>query len=284
MPVEGRFEIAGPDGSRISFAAGGRGPTTVLLLHGIPGWSGSWGPVAKRLPARLRVLAPDLIGFGQSSTSHDIRRIHARGQAEALLDALDRMGVHEAAVVGHDFGGPIAIWMTKLRPGFVSHLGLVSTNAFPDTPIPFPLSMLKMPVVGDVVERFMMSPTGLRMMLRRGVGTPGVRLSGDEYVGAPGQAAAIREIFAYSLRNLSDLYTPVEEALRQVQLPGFVAWGTADPFFPVAQGQRVAAAIPSATFVVLEAAGHFLPEERPDEVASLIETMVGTYAPAGAGH
>ena len=144
----------------------------------------------------------------------------------------------------------------------------------PDTPIPFPLTLVRLPIVGGVVERVLMSPASLRMMVRRGVGRPAVRISGQAYVGDRQQADAIRSIFALSLRNLRALYAPTKEALGLLDIPAFVAWGSRDPFFDVSQGRRVADAIRGAPLTVFDGAGHFLPKERPQEIADLISDMI----------
>jgi cis-3-alkyl-4-acyloxetan-2-one decarboxylase len=253
----------------------GEGETSLLLLHGIPGHRGAWDQVVDRLPASHRVLVPDLLGFGGSSRPNPGAALHAAAQAEALVALLDRLKIPRVIVVGHDFGGPVALWMTRIRPGLVTHLGLAASNAMPDTPIPFPLNLLKAPVLGGIVERATMSPTALRMMIGRGIGRPKVSIDRHAYVGDSGQARAIRSIFAMSLRNLRELYTPTKDALEALSIPTFVAWGDRDPFFAVKEGQRVADAVDGASFTVFDGAGHFLPEERPQELAELIAKLAG---------
>ncbi len=251
----------------------GDGETSLLLLHGIPGHRGAWDQVVDRLPAGHRVLVPDLLGFGGSSRPTPGAALHAAAQAEALVALLDRLRIPRVIVVGHDFGGPVALWMTRIRPGLVTHLGLAASNAMPDTPIPFPLNLLKAPILGGIVERATMSPTALRMMIGRGTGRPKVNIDRRAYVGDRRQARATRSIFAMSLRNLHELYTPTMDALHALDIPTFVAWGDRDPFFAVEEGQRVADAVAGASFTVFEGAGHFLPEERPQELADLIAKL-----------
>ena len=113
------------------------------------------------------------------------------------------------------------------------------------------------------------------MMLRQGVGTPRVRVDPAGAVGDRDQARAIATIFQASLLRLRELYQPIEDALRSVAVPSFVAWGDHDPFFSVEQGRRTAGAIAGSRFELLAGAGHFLPEERPEAIASLIVDLVG---------
>lgn len=67
---------------------------------------------------------------------------------------------------------------------------------------------------------------------------------------------------------MEELYRPVESALAAVDVPTLVGWGDCDPFFPVSVGERTAELIPNARFRVYEGCGHFVPEERPKEVAA----------------
>lgn len=77
-----------------------------------------------------------------------------------------------------------------------------------------------------------------------------------------------------SLRQLAELYRPVEDALGAISVPTLVGWGDHDPFFPVEQGRRTAEAVPGAELRLYEGAGHFLPEERPEELAADIALLV----------
>lgn len=242
----------------------------LLLLHGIPGFGGAWDKVVDLLPDGYRIVVPDLLGFGGSSRPTSGVELHAEAQAKGLVALLDHLRIDKVTVVGHDFGGPVALWMTRLRPDLVTHLGLAAANVMPDTPIPAPLNLVRAPVLGVVLERALMSPGSLSMMVGRGVGRPKPAIDRRSYVGDKRQARAIRTIFAMSLRNLTELYTPTQQALKALDVPTFVAWGDRDPFFKVTEGQRIADAVFGASFTVFDGAGHFLPEERPTELAQLI--------------
>lgn len=249
----------------------GSGPA-VLLLHGIPGSVRSWEPVAQLLANDHRVLAPDLLGFGASPRPREPAL--ADRQAAVLAATLDHIGVERATVVGHDFGGPVALHLQRARPDLVSGLLLSATNAFPDTPIPLPIAAVTWPLVGRLAERVLFTPPLLRLMLRNGAGSPRPHLDADVYIGDSEQAWAIRSIFATSLRELDALYRPLAEHLAAVHVPASVVWGACDPFFSVAVGERTADALPDAQLVVLEGCGHFVPAERPTELAQEIRQLV----------
>lgn len=155
------------------------------------------------------------------------------------------------------------------RPDLVGALGLLATNAFADTAIPFPLSGVTWPLVGPAASRLLFSGPSLRLLTRRMVGTPRIRLDSRAYVGDAAQARAIRMIFTDSLANLAERYRPLEAILSRAGVPAAVIWGDRDPFFPLAHGKRTAAAL-AVDLRVLPGAGHALPDERPDEVAAAI--------------
>lgn len=216
---------------------------------------------------------------------HSGARGVVQGDAPTLAADLDGQMmvtyVHAEAsarlVAGHDFGGPVALLLARSRPDLVTHLALFSTNAFTDTPVPFPLSTINTPLVGRLAASVLFSTPSLWLMLRSGTGRPRTHLNVAAHLGDWRQQSAIRTIFEGSLRHLAELYAPVEDALETVRVPAHVGWGARDPFFTVEQGRRTATAL-RAAFELLPEAGHFLPEERPVEVAAAIRSLA--LAPA----
>lgn len=257
--------------SGLAYRRAGSGPT-VVLLHGIPGSAASWQLVSAELPGSFDVIVPDLLGFGASSRPRSLDDLHAPAQAAALAELLDELGLETATVIGHDFGGPIALTLASSRPALISALGLLATNAFTDTPIPFPLSMVTMPLIGPLARRGLFSRPSLRMMLRQGVGRGSTPPDPQTHLGGRDQQHAIATIFAGSLTRLAELYGPVEAALGQIDVPAFVGWGDRDPFFDLAQGERTAATL-GVELRVYAGAGHFLPHERPHDVAADIAAL-----------
>jgi pimeloyl-ACP methyl ester carboxylesterase len=248
--------------------------TAVVLLHGIPGAAASWTAVARDLATDHRVIVPDLLGFGASSRPTDIEKLHAAGQALVLDRALEQLGVDRALVAGHDFGGPVALLLHRARPERVAGLLLAATNTFPDTPIPFPIVAVTWPVIGPVLARALFSRPALRLMTKQAVGVGACPVDIDAAVGDRAQASAIRRIFTHSLRQLAHLYGPIEAELARVDVPAAVLWGDRDPFFPVAQGERLTAALDGSSLDVVAGSGHFLPEEQPGAATNAIRALV----------
>lgn len=249
---------------------------TFLLLHGIPGCAATWTHLRETLAPDHRVIAPDLVGFGAHVANVDGDELLAPAQARHVLDRLDSADVERVVLVGHDFGGPVAAHLIAIAPERFDALGLFATNVFPDTRIPFPLSLVTAPMIGTAAARMLFSRRSLTMMIRRGVGDPGIALQPEQLIGGAEQHRAIASIFANSLRRLTELYTPIRDTLASVTVPTLIGWGERDPFFPVAVGERTAELIPGARLRVYAGAGHFLPDERPVLIAADLAELAET--------
>lgn len=241
--------------------------TPVVLLHGVFGASPVWAGVAPALAARHRVVAIDLLGFGDSDRPADPEALWAPNQAAAVIEALDAIGVGRTAFVGYDYGGPVALTLSHAHPERVSAMVLTATNAFPDAPIPFPLSAMFLPLMGGLIERALFSRAGLRIAARAGAGS-GFRPDAALILGDRAQSAAVAALFHRALRQLATQYAPVEEALRALRVPTLVVWGDKDLFFSLEQGRRTAEGVEAAQFEVYPGVGHFVPEERPERFAA----------------
>lgn len=253
------------------------GPRTgppVLLLHGIPGSSASWTHVESAIAARVQTIVPDLLGFGDSPGFY--RDGHAAEQAEALLRMLDSHRIESAHVVGFDFGGPTAVLLHRRSAERVRSLTLAATNVFTDTPIPAPLRIAKVPLLGELIFGAMFGRVGLSAMWYRATGDrnsfPRERFFAE--AGGDNGISTARHIFLRSLRDLKGTYREIEDTLAHLAVPTCVVWGDRDPFFPLAIGRRTQTAIPGASLEVLRGCGHFIPAERPEDFAAIIEKTV----------
>ena len=264
--------------SGLSYFRIGRGPPLVLL-HGIPGSAASWLRVADELSADADLIIPDLLGFGASERPRALAELHAAAQADALCGLVDELGIRSFSVAGHDFGGSVALLLYGRRPETVRHLALFATNAFTDTPIPFPLSLATWRVLSKFAAALLFSRTSLRAMIRIGTGARPAEIDSATYLGDARQVRAIRTVFAGSLSHLRELYAPVEAQLVHVTVPRFVGWGDKDPFFSVAQGERTARAL-RVPLRVYPGAGHFLPAERPHELAADLRKLLAASGSA----
>lgn len=257
-----------------SYLTGGEGPP-VVFLHGIPGSALTWEAVATRMQEQYRVIVPDLRGFGQSEPP--VGDSYMEGQARAIKELLDLLGVKECALVTHDFGGPVGLTMMRLFPEFtVRELVLSDTNVFTDTYVPPPLRIAKIPLVNTVFFQLMVGNRfGFRMLYRGAVKEKeAASWSNFQRHLTPSGMAMTRRIFQRSLADLEANYGDVERMLPDIQSRTLVLWGDGDPFFSTGVGERTRAAIPEAELIVFDETGHFVPEERPADVATAIHDFL----------
>ena len=113
-------------GHRVSFQAAGSGDELVVLLHGITSTSDAWREVMPELAERYTVVAPDMIGHGRSAKPRGDYSLGA--YAAGVRDLLAVLGFDRGTVVGHSFGGGIAMQFSYLFPEYVERMALISSG------------------------------------------------------------------------------------------------------------------------------------------------------------
>jgi haloalkane dehalogenase len=126
-------QIAAVRGTTIAYLQGGAG-RPIVLLHGNPTSSYLWRNVIPHLHGHGRVIAPDLVGHGDSAKlpgTGDARYSLAEHQAyvDALLDELDVR--EDVVLVGHDWGGPLAFDWARRHPDAVAGIAYLETIVMP---------------------------------------------------------------------------------------------------------------------------------------------------------
>lgn len=100
-------------GERVAYREAGQGPV-LLLIHGMAGSSYTWRAVIPQLSKRYRVIAPDLIGHGQSAKPRGDYSLGAF--AVWLRDLLDELGISRVTLVGQSLGGGVAMQFVHQHP------------------------------------------------------------------------------------------------------------------------------------------------------------------------
>src|SRR4051795_10066162 len=113
-------------GHRVGYRSAGDGDQVMLLLHGITSTSEAWREVLPRLAERYTVIAPDMIGHGRSAKPRGDYSLGA--YAAGVRDLLAVLGYERGSVVGHSFGGGIAMQFSYLFPEYVERMALVSSG------------------------------------------------------------------------------------------------------------------------------------------------------------
>src|SRR5919112_4396099 len=112
-------------GHRVYYRRAGQGPP-VVLIHGMVNSSRHWEGVARRLASDYTVIAPDLIGHGDSAA---VRGDYSLGaHAAAIRDLLAVIGIDRATIVGHSLGGGVAMQFFYQFPQRTERLALISSG------------------------------------------------------------------------------------------------------------------------------------------------------------
>src|SRR3954454_1506307 len=112
-------------GHTVVYRTMGSGPP-VVLIHGMVNSSRHWRRVAERLAERHTVIAPDLLGHGDSATPRADYSLGAH--ATVIRDLLSALGIERATMVGHSLGGGVAMVFFWQFPERVERLALVSSG------------------------------------------------------------------------------------------------------------------------------------------------------------
>lgn len=248
--------------------------TPVVLLHGSGtgvSAAANWWRTLPALADRMRVLAPDLIGFGATVTATDTE-YGIKEWGAHVVRILDALGVEAAYLVGNSLGGWIALQLAADHPDRV--LGVVSmgTGGAPST------AATAAHATPDI------SLDGMRRGLGSFVTDPS--LVPDAMVHARQRVAE----FDVSSGRLSDVIGARErdrtavpltrEVLARVQAPTLLVHGLQDVIIPAARTWALLEDLPSADAVLLNGCGHWSQLERGDVFASLVADFVaGRWRP-----
>jgi pimeloyl-ACP methyl ester carboxylesterase len=264
-----------PDGGTIHAVERGQG-RPLVLLHGITLRHDVWAPQFHQLSDRYRLVAVDLRGHGASVAGEDgfgIGRL-----ADDLATLLDGLDLRDAVVIGHSMGGMTAMQFCGQHPEVlaerVSGLVFVATRAHQVLPPLLDAGARALVARGEQVLAASGDIPG-----RGVVNTRVVRLAfGDDPHPRAVQAVAemgqsmVPDALVPSLAGLIEHDARV--ALRATHTPSLVIVGTRDVLTPVPAGRHLAHLLPNSELVVLPRTGHQIMQERPIELAELIDAFV----------
>ncbi|ETB24849.1 alpha/beta fold hydrolase [Mycobacterium avium] len=267
-------------GDRVAFRDQGKGEV-LLLIHGMAGSSETWRSVIPPLAKKFRVIAPDLLGHGESAKPRTDYSLGAF--AVWLRDFLDELGVSRATVIGHSLGGGVAMQFVYQHPDYAQRLILISSGGLgPD--VGWVLRLLSAPGAELVLPVIAPTPVlsignKLRSWLRgAGIQSPrGAELWNAYSSLSDGET---RQSFLKTLRSVVDYRGQAVSALNRLrlreELPVMAIWGERDGIIPVDHAYAAHEARTDARLEVLPDVGHFAQVEAPMRVVELIEDFIAT--------
>ncbi|HEY0318581.1 MAG TPA: alpha/beta hydrolase [Solirubrobacterales bacterium] len=287
MQAAGAFEAHEVDlhGHRAVYRVAGSGPT-VVLIHGMINSSRHWEAVATRMSRSYRVIAPDLIGHGDSATPRGDYSLGAH--AATIRDLLTTIGVERATIVGHSLGGGVAMQFFYQFPQRTERLVLISSGGLGHevspllrgAALPGSATLLRLAAQAQVVGAIAAAGAGMRA---RGNKT-GVYLQAVARALGPLGEPGSRRAFLQTLRSVIDVQGQRVSARDRLYLlgdmPTLLVWGERDRTIPIAHGLEAERSIPNCRFETLARAAHFPNLEDPEGLAAVLEDFLATTSPA----
>lgn len=275
-------------GHRVRLRHCGDGPA-VVLVHGITGRSDQWDPAIEHLAPAHTVIAPDLLGHGESAKPRGDYSLGA--YASAIRDTIVALGYDRATIVGHSLGGGVAMQFAYQFPTHTDRLGLVSTGGLGEDVNIF-LRAATLPgaeLVLPLITKAWVTGTGRRVA--GWLGSIGLTPGSDVTEIARGYASLAdpeaRAAFLCTARSVIDHRGQRVSARDRLYLahavPTMIVWGERDRIIPVSHGHWAAEAMPGSRFTVFEDAGHFPHLDRPLPFARALTKFVKETKPARLG-
>lgn len=276
-----RERTATLNGYDFSYTDSGKGPA-LLFIHGLTGSQRNWAHLIDALNHDHRVLAPDLFGHGASAKPKGDYSLTAH--AATMRDLLDLLGIDRVTLVGHSFGGGIAMQFCYLFPERVERLVLVASGGLGPDVSPLlraatvPGSEWVLRVVASSWVRGCVEASG-RILARTGwQASPETTEMWRGFTSLTD--ADTRRAFLATTRGVID---PGGQSVSAhdflpmaTQIPTLVVWGTRDRVIPAWHASTAHQTIAGCRVELFIGAGHYPHLDEPDRFAGVLRTfMVG---------
>ncbi|XHX79690.1 MAG: alpha/beta fold hydrolase [Stenomitos frigidus ULC029] len=256
----------------------------LLFLHSFGGGASAyeWSKVYPAFLDSHRVLAPDLLGWGQSD--HPVRDYQVADYLTTLTEFIQQTCTAPVTIVASSLTGAIAIRLAILQPTLVKALFLVSPSGFADfgqdAGRRLPLQVINTPLLDQLIYTLgATTDVSVRSFLERFLFAQADRVS-QEMVAAYLESAQQPNAQYAALAFLrGDLYFDLARYLPQLSIPTAILWGKQTQFTNVNLGQRLASLNPSSikAFVPIADAGVLAHLEQPAIVIGLLRQFLQEF-------
>jgi pimeloyl-ACP methyl ester carboxylesterase len=276
-------------GHRVSYRRAGEGPV-IVLVHGIAGSAQTWEEVIPPLTREHTVIAPDMLGHGDSAKPRGDYSLGAF--ASGIRDLLVALEIERATIVGHSLGGGIAMQFAYQFPERVERLVLVSSGGLGDEVSPL-LRSATLPGAEYVLPLLVAEPIRNAVgVVSRALGRIGLRPSHDLEEIATGFARLgdieARQAFILTVSGVIDIGGQVVSARDRLYLaeevPTLLIWGERDRIIPAAHGRAAHEAMPGSRILIYEGAGHFPYRSQPWRFVEDLLEFIDTTDPAAVDY
>ncbi len=271
-------------GHEVAYRREGSGPV-ILLIHGITSGSATWERALRRLARGHTVIAPDLLGHGESAKPRGDYSLGAF--AAGLRDLLLALDLERATVVGHSLGGGVAMQLAYQFPERVERLVLVSSGglgkevnlvlraaSLPGSEIVLPLITASWVAAAGRVVGGTLRRLGLQL---------GADLEGLSQGYASLSDPRARRAFVHTVRAVIDpsgqRVSAHDRLYLSAGMPSLICWGARDRIIPVRHGEQAHAAMPGSRLEILADGGHFPHNDDPDWFSETLGSFIAQTEP-----
>ena len=276
-PFESRF-FATPSGHRMHFVDEGVGEP-IVFVHGNPAWSFEFRHLIEGLRSEFRCVAPDHIGFGLSSRSDRREDHHPESHANRFAVLLDHLDLRDMTLFMTDWGGPIGLDFARKHPDRVRRIALANSWCWPvgDDFHFKSFSALMSSWIGQYlikrhnifVNKVMPKAVGNRNIL-----TPEIMAhyrAAQPSPAARAASAALPGVIVGASEWLGSIW---RERAAFASKPALIVWGHQDMAFRKKELDRWKSALSDVVPHEFEDCGHFLAEEAPETLQTVLRAFI----------
>jgi len=252
----------------------------VVLLHGCPFHAFEWRDLIPRLSDRYRVIAPDLLGLGDTQVRLD-QDYRLPEDATLVVGLLDALGIERAHFIGHDHGAATLQILMKAHPERIRSAVLTNAEAYdawPSEPERPYLELVVHPLLSPLFKAALAIPAVQREVFQIAVHRKEV--FDDEvlaaytraHIATPARWQRLVRFFRWQLdpeHNREPLRAL--DGMRRFERPTLILWGRQDTNFGPALAERLASDIPGTVRIEwLEHSAHMPMQEEPERYAAAV--------------
>lgn len=266
----------------INIEEAGSGDTTLLFVHGIPTNARLWRHVQHHLKDKYRTLAMDMIGYGQSDMPLNALKHSLTNQAEAIKGVIEGLGLKgKVILVGHDHGGGASQIFASKYCDYLSRLVLINCVAWDYWPVLEVEAFAPLDGADDATLQMAMGQAAANFagLLRTGsydriaFTDQNVKQNYLQFWGRGPDLLGFKSLIRVCNDPSNEETLSVDHS--KITCPTMICWALHDAWMPAESGRRLKKAIAGPTrFEIIERAGHYVPEDRPDVVAEYIDDFV----------
>lgn len=255
----------------ISYIDKGKSSKVIVLLHGVPTSGWLYRNMIDALSKEYRVIAPDMLGFGNSDNPSDYKLYHEKTHAKRLLALMNHLKIKDWTHVFHDAGGLWTWELLKLEPNRISKLVILNTIIYKEgfkPPVKFRKNRISKAIIGLYKSKLFNSLL-LNALFKQGAN---VKIEKETFLGYKQPLLEGKINGMYHFFSKTKQLPNYKELLRTLNIPAMVVWGKNDSFLkwkPQAEAVISDLKIKPEYVHILEGT-HFIQEETPEKITELI--------------